>query len=79
MAAVIRFKGEEYELSQEDILNAAALQTPQRIITYYVEVGGRRFPPKQLLRAATGTRKPFNSANARALLTKLGFLVRALP
>ncbi len=77
MAAVIRFRGEEYRVTREDILAAAKRAAPERITTYYVEIDGRRFPPKQLIRIATGTRQQFNSANARSLLTKLGFTVQA--
>ena len=79
MEATIRFRGETHTLSPDDILRVAERELPGKITTYFVEVNGRRFPPKQLLRAATGTRKPFNSANARSVLTRLGFRVEAIP
>jgi len=79
MEATIRFQGEEHRLTHDDILKAAKQEPPEQITTYYVEIDGRRFSPKQLIRIATGTRKPFNSANARSLLTRLGFHVKALP
>jgi hypothetical protein len=73
MEATIRFRGETHTLSREDILRAAEREVPGRITTYFVDINGRRFPPKQLIRSATGTRKPFNSANARSVLAHLGF------
>jgi 5-methylcytosine-specific restriction protein B len=78
LTTVIRFRGEEHRLTREDVLAAAQRSTPERLTTYYVEIDGRRFPPKQLVRVATGTRQQFNSANARSLLTKLGFTVQAV-
>ena len=77
MEATIRFRGETHTLSHDDILRVAEREVPGKITTYFVEINGRRFPPKQLLRAATGTRKPFNSASARSLLTRLGFQVHS--
>jgi hypothetical protein len=74
---VIRFRGEEHRVTREDILAAARRTVPGRITTYHVVIDGRRFPPKQQVRVATGTRQQFNSANARSLLTKLGFAVQA--
>ena len=79
MEATIRFKGEEHRVTRDDIVRVTRSVTPEKITTYYVEVEGKKFPPKQLLRAATGTRSSFNSANARSLLTKLGFAIHALP
>ena len=79
MEATIRFRGETHTLSRDDILRMAEREVPGKITAYFVEINGRRFPPKQLLRAATGTRKPFNSANARSVLTRLGFRVETIP
>ena len=72
MATVIRFRGEEHRVTREDILAAAQRSTPERLTTYYVEIDGRRFPPKQLVRVATGTRQQFNSANARKSTDETG-------
>ena len=65
-------------LTRDDIIRLARANQPDPIKTYYVEVLGKNYPPKQLVRAATGTRKPFDSANARSALTKLGFIVKAV-
>ncbi len=73
----IRIQGEEYEISDDEIRRVARTHAPDSIVRYYVEVEGRRYPPKQLIRLATRTRHAFNSANARSALTRLGFVVRA--
>ena len=71
----IRIKDEVYYLTRDDVIAAAKGEVPRRLNAYYVEVGGRRFPPKQLLRAATKTTTPFVSAVAVGALQKLGFEV----
>ena len=77
MEATIRFRGETHTLSRDDILRVAEKEVPGKITTYFVDINGRRFPHKQLIRSATGSRKPFNSANARSVLTRLGFHVHS--
>lgn len=72
----IQIHGAEYTISDGDIRQVARAHAPGSIVGYYVEVEGRRYPPKQLIRVATGTRDLFNSANARSALTRLGFVVR---
>jgi len=74
----IRIQGQDYEITRDDIIRVARGNEPSPIKTYYVEVEGRRYPPKQLIRAATGTAEPFDSASARSALTKLGFIVKAI-
>jgi hypothetical protein len=71
----IRIKDEVYSISREDVIAAAKGEAPRRLNSYYVEVEGRRFPPKQLLRAATKTKAAFVSATAVSALQKLGFEV----
>jgi hypothetical protein len=78
MEATIRFRGEAHTISRDAILRVAEKEAPGKITTYFVDINGRRFPPKQLIRAATGTRKAFNSANARSVLTRLGFRIDAI-
>jgi hypothetical protein len=70
-------RGEEHRFSRDDVIHAARRVIPEPIKTYYVEVEGKRFPPKQLIRLVTGTGRPFDSMNARAALTRLDFVVRA--
>jgi hypothetical protein len=68
-------KDEEHVLSAEDIVAVAKRETPRRVNAYYVEIDGRQFPPKQLLRAATRTSKPFDTGVAVRALQALGFKV----
>ena len=78
METTITIQGKTYRVTREDILQAAKSQSPERIKTYYVELNGKRYPVKQLLRIATGTTKFFDSSSARSVLTKLHFDVKAL-
>ena len=55
MQITIRITGDEYTLTQDDILRVAKSARPERIDTFYVEVEGKHFPPTQLIRVATGT------------------------
>lgn len=72
----IQIQGNQYEISDDDVQRVARRHAPGAIVGYYVEAEGKRYPPKQLIRLATGTRDTFNSANARSALTRLGFIVR---
>jgi hypothetical protein len=71
----IRIKNEEHLLSADDILAVAKREAPRRINSYFVEIDGRRFPPKQLLRGATKTGQPFDTGLAVRALQALGFKV----
>lgn len=73
----IQIQGRDYTISDDDVRRVARLQAAEPLVGYYVEIDSRRYPPKQLIRLATGTRDRFNSANARSALTRLGFVVRA--
>lgn len=55
---------------------------PDPIDDHFAVVGGRRFPPKQVLAVATGLdRADFNTHQARRVLSRLGFTVgrRSMP
>lgn len=71
----IRIKSEEHLLTADDIIAAARREEPRRVNAYFVEIEGRRFPPKQLLRAATKTTQPFDTGVAVRALQALGFKV----
>ena len=71
------FSGHTFAFTNADVLTATRGVPPERITRYYVELHGRRFPPKQVIRLVTGTRRKFNSANARSALTRLGFVIKA--
>lgn len=50
-------------------------ELPEPIRDHFVVIGGRRFPPKQVLGAVTGLdRADFTTHQARSLLRRLGFL-----
>jgi hypothetical protein len=71
----IRIKDQVHSISRDDVIAAARSEAPRRLNAYFVEVEGRRFPPKQLLRAATKTTAAFDSALAVRALQGLGFEV----
>jgi 5-methylcytosine-specific restriction enzyme B len=74
---LIRISGEEYWLTAEDIVRVTSVESPRRINSYFVEIGGTRYPPKQLVRAATGTKQFFDTAAAVRILKSLGFFVHS--
>lgn len=78
-AITIQIQGRDYTISAESISALARTHRPEALVGYYVEIDGQRYPPKQLIRLATGTSDRFNSANARSALTRLGFVVMAVP
>jgi hypothetical protein len=73
MTVTVRVGEEEYSLSREDILAVAQREPPRRLNAYFVDIDGRRYPPKQLIRSATQTSKPFVTAVAVRALQALGF------
>lgn len=76
MRREFQIDGKKYSLTTEDVRQAARSAQPKRIRDFYVEVDGRRFPPTQLVRLATGAPRVW-SFNSRSILTKLGFQVKA--
>lgn len=71
----VTFRGEQHTVTREEILAVAERESPRRINAYFVEINGRPYPPKQLVRSATGTKKFFDSAAAVRVLQALGFSV----
>ena len=62
-------EAQEIEKQLRDIL-------PEPLGEHYVVVGGRRFPPKQVIGLVTGLdRADFNTHHARRILSRLGFTV----
>jgi hypothetical protein len=78
MTVSVRIGDHEYPVTREDILAVGEREAPRRLNAYFVEIGGRRFPPKQLLRSAIGTSEPFVTAIAVRALRTLGFEVVAI-
>jgi hypothetical protein len=77
--ASVRVGEDEYSISRDEILAVAEREAPRRVNAYFVEIDGRRYPPKQLVRSATGTTRPFVTAVAVRALRALGFEVVAMP
>jgi hypothetical protein len=71
----VRLKNEEHVVSADDIIAVARRELPRRLNAYFVEIEGRRFPPKQLLRGAIRTTQPFDTGVAVRALQSLGFSV----
>jgi hypothetical protein len=74
MLFVFRIGGETYKLSQAGVEQSVRHANPKPIDKHYVVVNGRRYPPKQVLSAATG--RPvvsFTTMEANRVLKKLGF------
>ena len=72
----VTFRGEEHWITKEDILAVASKESPRRVNSYFVEIDGKRYPPKQLVRAATGTKQFFDTGAAVRVLQALGFTVK---
>ncbi|HXH59564.1 SCO5918 family protein [Iamia sp.] len=65
-----------YDLTRERVEDAMSGVAPESIQAHYAIVGGRRFPPKQVIAAVTGLdRSAFISTQARRILERLGFTV----
>lgn len=80
-------RGEELELYPEDVEAAVRVCSPEAIRKHYVEVGGKRFPPKQLLECLLKekgyknnefNRLDFTTIDARSILQRLGFKCRVV-
>lgn len=68
-----------FDLSRDEVEVTMQGVSPEAIRAHYVIVGGRRFPPKQVIGAVTGLdRSAFISTQARSILDRLGFTVGRL-
>ncbi|HEV7723330.1 MAG TPA: hypothetical protein VGO60_18720 [Iamia sp.] len=65
-----------FDLSGDEVERAMQGTAAEPIRTHYVVVGGRRYPPKQVIATVTGLdRSAFISTQARSVLERLGFTV----
>lgn len=65
--------GRSFELSSWDVEEAIRNVLPEPIRQHYVVVGGRRFPPKQVIALLTELdRSDFTTNQARGVLQRLG-------
>jgi hypothetical protein len=72
--------GRSHSLGAATVRARASRVEPEPIRTHWVEIDGRRFPPKQAFRVATGLHKePFISHFAIRLFQRLGFQTSEIP
>jgi hypothetical protein len=70
----VKIAGRRFSLRRRDIERALRNVEPEPIASHYVVVGGKRYPPKQAIVAATGLdRADFTTHQARRTLLRLGF------
>ena len=72
-AQSISIRGETHSITRDDVIAVTSRESPRRVNAYYVEIDGRRFPPKQLLRGAVPAAKDFDTSVAVRTLRGLGF------
>jgi hypothetical protein len=73
---VVRFKlrGKVHSLTRTKVEEAVEHAAPGEVDTYFVTVGGKKYPPKQVLSLALGVSpSDFISTDATRTLMKLGF------
>lgn len=67
--------GHDFDLERELVERSLERHLPDPVLEHYVIVGGRRFPPKQVLECVTGLdRADFTTHQARRILMRLGFV-----
>lgn len=68
--------GRQFILDKREVARRLRRELPEPLAGHFVVVGGRRFPPKQVITLVTGLdRADFNSHQARSVLSRLGFTV----
>lgn len=74
MTRIVRINRQRFELDSDSVVRAMSRVLPEPIRDHYVVIGGRRFPPKQVIAAVTGLdRADFTTHQARRVLRGLGF------
>jgi len=69
-----RVAGVNFDLTAASVERSIVGLDPEPVQEHYAVVGGRRYPPKQVLAALTGLdRADFTTHQARAILRRLGF------
>ena len=73
-------RGRVYDIRRDDVVKAVEGVEPEPMSgkrKYYVEIGGKRYPIKQVVALVTGLpRIAFTAMDAYRILTKLGFEVK---
>lgn len=71
---VCTIAGERFEMAREQVERAVAGTLPEPLHEHFVVIGGRRYPPKQVIALVTGLdRADFTTHQARRVLRRLGF------
>lgn len=71
----VRIAGQLFLLRSRDVTRALRKVQPEPILSHFVVVDDRRFPPKQVISAVTGLdRADFTTHQARRTLMRLGFV-----
>ena len=66
----------EFKIDSVDVERRLRRVMPEPLSDHYVVVGGKRFPPKQVISLISGLDKAdFNTHQARRILSRLGFTV----
>jgi hypothetical protein len=70
----VKMSGRVYHLDPRRVEGAVSGMLPEPIREHFVIIGGRRWPPKQVMALVTGLdRADFTTHQARRILTRLGF------
>jgi 5-methylcytosine-specific restriction protein B len=69
-----------YEYRKEDIETELIGVEPEAIRQYYVEINGKKFPPKQVISQVLKLGKvEFTTMDAANILRRVGFKLKQLP
>lgn len=72
----VRVAGKDFLLDADRVSRSLHKILPEPLTDHYVVVGGRRYPPKQVIALVTGLdRADFTTHQARRVLRRLGFTV----
>jgi len=72
-------RGKEFDLTKQQILMVLEKEEPKKITKYYIEIGEKQYPIKQVIELATGLHLvDFTSMDANHVLLKLGFVVQSI-
>ncbi|MGH8774653.1 MAG: hypothetical protein ACRDWI_05575 [Jiangellaceae bacterium] len=67
---------QKFTMDRSEVERRLREELPEPLDEHFVVIGGRRFPPKQVVGVVTGLdRADFNTHQARRILSRLGFAV----
>lgn len=76
---VFTLRGKGYQLDRNDVIKAMRGVEPEPVRTHAVKIGGRAYPPKQVLAEVLKVdRLDVTTADARSILKRLGFELERL-